>query len=791
MSEIRRAITIVGVVQGVGFRPFVAGLAARLELTGHVGNDATAVFVEVQGPTERVVAFEQALTAEKPPLAHILDVASREVPVVAGEGEFVIVASREATGGRTLVPPDVAVCDSCLAEFADPRDRRHRHPFITCTDCGPRASIIRDLPYDRPATTMADFALCERCAVEYRDPTDRRYHAQPISCHDCGPRLTWRAGEATLHGGGRDADARVLAAAADVLRGGGIVAVKGIGGYHLACDATDDAAVARLRERKRRPDRPLAVMTPDLASATRFGRIEAPAGEALCSAARPIVLVPVAEEAPLAASVAPGLEEVGLLLPYAPLHHLLFAALADAGVVALVMTSGNAAGAPLVFEDDDALARLTSVADGLLFHDRPIAVPMEDSVVAALGGDVAPVRRSRGYAPLPLPLGRTGRPDEPVVLAVGAELKNTCALLRDGLAFVSAHLGDQETLAAQRAHDRGLAQLLTLHDARPALIACDAHPGYATRAKAHRLAQEWDVPTLDVQHHHAHLASLAAEHAMLDTDLVGIVADGTGYGCDGTIWGGEVLRLSQGGARAERLGHLAPLPLPGGDGAVRHPVRLAAAALTHAGVEAARLRVLLPDLADAEATAVPAMVASGTQVAPTSSAGRVFDVVAALLGVRSRITYEAQAAIELEVLARRAGPRGAGAGEGGLPLPVEEGVARTEVLLRSLVERFDGRPGTALPDGERAWLARAFHRALAEAFVSIAAPAADGGVVGLSGGVALNRIVTADVGDLLNQRGLRLLSHRQVPANDGGLSLGQLAVARATLTAAGHRVWRP
>ncbi|MEQ6902913.1 carbamoyltransferase HypF [Nocardioides sp. YIM 152588] len=784
-ARVRRRVEVRGLVQGVGFRPYVARLAAQAGVDGWCRNDATCVVIEVEGPPARVADFEARLPSGAPPLSRIREVGATDVAPQGAAG-FAIVASREAGGERTLVAPDTAVCAECLAEMSDPGDRRYRHPFITCTACGPRLTITLDLPYDRPATTMAGFAMCAACAAEYADPRDRRYHAQPIACHDCGPRLTALAPDGRTVAAGTEP---ALAAAVAALRTGRIVAVKGIGGYHLACDAADAAAVAALRRRKGRPDQPFAVMARDLGVARLLveGLAEPGGAAALVTGPeRPIVLLPARADAPVAGGVAPGLDELGVMLPYAPLHHLLLADLPDGSPgapPALVMTSGNASGEPLCHRDDEALERLGGLADLVLAHDRDIAVPVEDSVLAWPGDGAAPVpvRRSRGHAPLPVDL-----PGDPgTVLAAGAELKNTVALARDGRAFVSAHVGDLESYAGRATHARVADQLVRFHRSAPALVVADAHPGYASRAWARTYADEHAVPLLEVQHHHAHLASLAAEHGRLGEPLVGLVLDGTGYGCDATIWGGELLRLTDGGAGAERLGHLGAVRLPGGDEGVRNPVRVAALALLAAG-ETWDGTPVAGALTAAEAPFLDRVHRSGLGAVDTSSAGRLFDAVASLLGVRHRITYDAQAAIELEALARR-WRRAARAEPDALPFPVVDGVLDPRPLIAALAAAV--RAGV-----DRGALAWAFHDALARAGAEAASAALAAGpgadTVGLTGGVFVNRVLLERTRHHLARHGLRALTHARVPANDGGLSLGQIAVGVRRL-AAPHPSDRP
>ncbi len=759
----RRWIEVHGVVQGVGFRPFVAVLAAELGISGHCGNDAQRVFIEAEGPAEALDELVRRIEVQAPPLAVVVAV-RQESRAVRREVGFSIVPSRTRAGTRTLVPPDVGTCADCNRELADPRDRRFRHPFISCTNCGPRFTIIEDLPYDRPATTMAAFALCEACRAEYADPADRRFHAQPIACHDCGPRLWFECDGQRL-----DGDDVVLDHAARLLTTGGILAVKGVGGFHLACDATDEGAVAELRSRKRRPGKPFAVMARDLTAVRRIADLSAFEGAVLGQPARPIVLLR-GVESNLAPSVAPGLDEIGVMLPYTPLHHLLFDALGE-DVDVLVMTSGNLADEPLCFRNDEARSRLAGLADAFLLHDREIAVPCDDSVVTVWDGEELPIRRSRGYAPLPVHLGALA--DAPVVLAVGAEVKNTCCLVRDDMAFCSGHLGDMGSLESQSAFGVAVDQLTTLHAAVPGLVVADDHPSYATRAWAERYAHDHDVSLVTVQHHHAHVASLQAEHGRLGTPMIGVAFDGTGYGCDRTVWGGELLLTGSDVATVTRVGHLEAFWLPGGDRAVRHPFRVALALLAAAGITDTAGLDLATACPEAEQAVVRAQLARGVGCVRTTSVGRLFDGVASLLGVRHDVTYEAQAAIELEALARSA--------DEAVELPLD--VADGELKLGRLV--------TAVVDGVRAGrssaaLALGFHRALARATVELvvaAARANDVATVGLTGGVFQNRVLLDELVAPLRDAGLIVLTHHRVPPNDGGLSLGQAAVGRARVCA--------
>jgi len=759
----RRRFTVTGVVQGVGFRPFVYRVATQLGLVGLVGNDCSAVFLEVQGPTAAVEEFAQRLIADAPALADIAAVQAEAI-APADEETFRIVPSRDGEGARTPIPPDVAVCADCVGELFDPADRRYRHPFITCTNCGPRFTIIRALPYDRPATTMADFPMCERCAAQYRDPADRRFHAQPVACPDCGPTLWFETAPGAALIAGSDA---ALAAAQYALAAGKVLAVKGIGGYHLACAVDREDAVASLRARKFRDGKPFAVMARDLTVARRLARIDADEEAVLTSPARPVVLLARRDGAAVADGVAPGSPWLGVMLPYSPLHHLLFAPVpgSDAPVPdALVLTSANLSDEPICYTDGDAARRLPVLADAVLNHDRPIHVPCDDSVVRVVDGRELPIRRSRGYAPLPVDLGRAA----PAVLAVGGELKNTFCLTDGGRAYCSAHLGDMGALETLLAFERSVAQLSGMQTAAPQRIAADLHPGYRTRAWAERTAG--DRPLDLIQHHHAHVVSLLAEHGRLGEPIVGVAFDGTGYGTDGAIWGGELLLLGEQSQRFTRVGHLAPVPLPGGDAAVRNPWRMALSHLDAAGVEwAADLPPACVGTA-AELRALRSQLDSGFGCVPCTSMGRLFDVVASLLGVRHRIDYEGQAAIELEVLAASAALHEAP------PLRFdldEDGVLDAAPLITGLVAGL--RSGTP-----RALLAAAFHVAVADAVAEAAAVIGDRHgvrVAGLTGGVFQNVLLLRLCRRRLQDGGFEVLTHRVVPPNDGGLALGQAAVS--------------
>jgi hydrogenase maturation protein HypF len=737
---VRVAVRVTGIVQGVGFRPFVYALAGRHRLGGHVGNDPAGVFIEVEGPAEDVGAFVAALSTEAPPLASVDSVEVRDI-APAGTAGFAIVASDAAGERATLVSADSATCDDCLREMDDPADRRYGYPFINCVNCGPRFTIVRDVPYDRPATTMAPFAMCGACAAEYHDPADRRFHAQPTCCPDCGPALR------SVPGGGVPLDA-----AAALLRGGGVLAVKGLGGFHLAVLAADEGAAARLRARKHREDKPFAVMVADLDAARALGEVDDVAAGLLTGRARPIVLCDKRPGAAVAAAVAPGNRQLGLMLPYTPLHHLLLRRVGEP----IVLTSGNVSDEPIAFDDADAAARLAPIADGFLSHDRAIHIRVDDSVVRAFRGAPVALRRSRGYAPEPIRLAfDAARP----VLGCGAELKNTFCLAKGRHAFVSHHIGDLENYPTLRSYTDGIAHLSRLFDVTPTLIAHDLHPEYLST----KWALDQGRPLLGVQHHHAHIASCLADNGRAGP-VIGVAFDGTGYGPDGTIWGGELLVASLSSYR--RVGHLSVVPMPGGAAAIRQPWRMAVSWL------AASFDGDPPPLAVLDRNPswrqVAVLGARGVNAPLTSSAGRLLDAVSALIGLRDAITYEGQAAIELEQAASTS-PQGA------YPVGVAGGVIAGEDLIRAVVD--DMARGVAVPV-----IAARVHAGLGDAVVRACEAVRDDtglAAVALSGGVFQNLLLLDRVVGGLSARGFEVLTHHRVPANDGGISLGQVAVAAA------------
>ena len=750
----RARVRVTGTVQGVGFRPYVYRLAGELGLGGFVLNDAHGVLIEVEGDADVVDRFLARLPSEAPPLAVVEQVVVEEGVVATGERAFEI---RDSVGGDVPdapVTPDTATCDDCLREMLDPADRRFRYPFINCTNCGPRFTIVRGVPYDRPLTTMAGFTMCPECRAEYEDPGDRRFHAQPNACPVCGPSLR-------LLGADREPmPGDSLAALATGLRAGAIAAIKGIGGYHLACLAGDEIAVAALRARKHREDKPFALMVPSLGAAEALVSLDAPARELLTAPERPIVLAPRRPDAAVAGSVAPGAPELGVMLPYSPLHHLL---VADAGTT-LVMTSANVTDEPIAYRDDDALERLRDIADLFLLHDRPIQTRTDDSVVRAVPRR-AVLRRSRGYVPaaLALPGEGTRRP----LLACGAELKNTFCLTKGTRAWVSHHIGDLENYETLRSFTQGIEHFQRLFAVEPEIVVHDLHPEYLST----KYALERDgVEPIGVQHHHAHLAACLAEHKEAGP-AIGAIFDGTGYGLDGTVWGGELLYGDV--ASFRRVGALLPVSLPGGARAIKQPWRMACSWLSAACGGEPDLPRSLSGRVDARAwSQVRAVIGAATASPPTTSMGRLFDAVAALAGIRAEVNYEGQAAIELEA-ACDPGERGAyPIAVGGKPIVIDP----RETIRAVAAEAAAGETAGAI--------ARRFHRtiagATAEALVELAA-VHDTEVVVLSGGVFQSRLLLDSVSGALTDAGLRVLVPERLPVNDGGIAYGQAAVGAALL----------
>ncbi len=771
---VRTRARVQGTVQGVGFRPFVYRLALEEGLAGYVRNDDQGVLLEVQGSAAAVDRFLSRLRGETPPLAVIDDVATDAVEPGGGSA-FEILTSRHTGRPDALITPDTATCADCLAELHDPGDRRYRYPFINCTNCGPRLTIVLGVPYDRALTTMAPFAMCEACRREYEDPSDRRFHAQPNACPRCGPRarLTDAAGLPVDLAGARDP----IQAAAIRLAAGEIVALKGLGGFHLACDAANPAAVQALRTRKHREDKPFALMLADPAAAPRFVSLPGEEEQLLSCIQRPIVLAARQVRAPVAVAVAPGAPELGVMLPYTPLHHLLLAdfAAASGGSVALVMTSGNVSDEPIAYRDQDARQCLASIADVFLVHDREIETRVDDSVmrVVAAGGRRRPLtlRRSRGYVPAPLKLPVDARL---ALLACGAEQKSTFCLANGARAWVGHHIGDLEHYSTLRAFQDGIAHFERLFSITPAVVAHDLHPDYLSTAYA--LARD-DVHLIGVQHHHAHLAAGLAEHG-LRGPAVGAIFDGTGYGSDATVWGGELLVGGLDGF--DRAGSLHPVRMPGGAAAVRQPWRMAASWLTEAfGTPQPPPPRLAAKLPPHRWDAISGVAANPALSPLTTSMGRLFDAVGALCGLRADVTYEGQAAIELEAAAAQA------PGQGAYPLGVIDGagpaagrlVLDPRETIRALSAELEAGAAVSV-------VASRFHGAVTQATVAaLLRIAAERGLetVVLSGGVFQNRLLLEAVADGLERRSARVILPERLPPNDGGISFGQAAVAAAAL----------
>ncbi|MDY6796573.1 MAG: carbamoyltransferase HypF [Actinomycetota bacterium] len=750
-------VEVRGIVQGVGFRPFVYRLAESHGIGGRVTNTPEGARITAAGKREDMRSFLEALSSRAPAAAVIEDIRCKEIPAFDG-GRFRIVDSDREGEGTTLVSPDLATCGDCLRELFDPNDRRYRYPFINCTNCGPRFTIMRETPYDRPATTMADFEMCEECAGEYGNPADRRFHAQPNACPRCGPRL-WLAG-----GGGEELPGDPVREAARLLREGRILAIKGLGGFQLACDATSDEAVAELRRRKNRYAKPLAVMVADLEEAGRYCRVGGEEAGLLASPRSPIVLLEERGDSILSPCVAPGLRHQGIFLPYTPVHHLLLREAA----IPLVMTSGNLSHEPIARDNAEAFSRLRGIADYYLLHDRDILVRYDDSVTRVLRGREYPVRRSRGYAPYPILL-KSGCGRE--VLALGPELKNTFCFLRGGHAFVGQHIGDLDSRETLDHYREALAAVERIFSLRPRLVAHDLHPEYLTTA----LAREHDLPRVGVQHHHAHIVSCMADNDIVG-EVIGVAWDGTGYGDDGTVWGGEFLVCDR--ASYTRRARLFTYPMPGGDICMSSLHRMALGVLWGClgQDEAVRRFQDLFDIEDGETQALAAQLRGGLNSPLTSSAGRMFDAAAAMMGLRTTAAYEGQAACELEAAA--------GAGIRAYPWSLDTSGRLWEIDTRPLFRellRDIGRGGGV------AGMAGSFHAALAGMVVETClALSEDTGLarVALSGGVFQNQVLTAAVMEGLEARGLSCYVHRRVPCNDGGVSLGQ-AVAAAGMVAGG------
>lgn len=816
-------IHVTGIVQGVGMRPFVYREAMAHGICGWVLNAGDGVHVEAHASGAAVDGFVAALSEHAPAAARVerVDVADLEPGTwdAANEQGFRIVASQDQTAHTTLVSPDIATCDDCLRELFDPADRRYHYPFINCTNCGPRFTIIRSLPYDRAATSMDRFPMCPECAAEYADPLDRRFHAQPDACFDCGPHITWReaAGGMVLEsseatpavGDTRESSDAIIERCVELLEAGGIVAIKGLGGFHLACDAANEQAVAELRRRKRRSNKPLAVMVRSLADAGRLCHIDDAERELLAGSIRPIVLLrrrgvgmgDSFDALALAPSVAHDLPELGVMLPYTPLQHLLLAAAETHGMHALVMTSGNLSEEPIETDDDLAWEHLVAagIADALLGNDRAILSRYDDSVVRVVDGVVMPVRRARGYAPRPLPLpALDGAPS--CVLACGPQQKATIALAREGMngeatCFVSQHIGDVENGGTFDAWNAARTRLEDLFDLAPAALACDLHPSYLSGQWAREQARKCNLPLVEVQHHHAHIASVMAEaiaagQLATDARVLGIAFDGTGAGTDGTIWGGEFLVASLGGF--ERAAHLRTWALPGGAASVRDARRNAFALLSELGLLEHPGAARLLDSLDEQTRSVTAtMIERGINSPRTSSMGRLFDGAAAILGICDKATYEGEPAIELEAAAWRAFSSESACPTGNMASfsvtessrPDDCHVLNSRPLFEALLEGIR----TGVPAGK---LALDFHVTIARASARIASEICvreDLDTVALSGGVFMNRLLLQLLTHELKDAGLAVLVPHAVPVNDGCIAYGQAAIARARLAQAASR----
>ncbi|MDR3797418.1 MAG: carbamoyltransferase HypF [Terracidiphilus sp.] len=822
-AEPRREVLVVcGVVQGVGFRPFVFRLAMEEKLAGSIGNDTGGVTIEIEGPSDRVEAFRRRLEAEAPPLSRIDSVTVRETPTTGATG-FRIIASEASGHVSTGIPADAATCADCLRELLDPNDRRYRYPFLNCTNCGPRYTITRRIPYDRPQTSMARFTMCPACQAEYDDPTNRRFHAQPNACPVCGPRV-WlvrpaetssaleKPFEAEQEVSGHDfsraesddvlkghdfsraestsqkrgalapAARSPIEEAIDSLISGQIMAIKGIGGFHLAVDATNEFAVMRLRERKHRYGKPLAVMVRDLEAAREISVLTPQEEELLLTVARPIVLARKRTGCGIAPSVAPGIPWLGVFLPYAPLQHLLFT---DQRVRALVMTSANLSEEPISIDNEEAIQRLKNIADAFLMHDREILQRCDDSVMSLVDCRPQVIRRARGFVPLAVPLPF----DSPPLLAVGGHLKNAFALARGRFAYQSQHLGDLENLTGLDFFREALAHLMQTFEIEPEAVVHDLHPGYLSTSWAKEWAAERNLPLIAVQHHHAHIAACMAEHG-IEGPVIGLSLDGTGYGTDGRIWGGEVLIVQFDGSNPghfERFAHLDYVPMPGGEAAIREPWRMALGGLHHAGfdVESPEMLKLL-GVKPREARILKRMIEGKLNSPLTSSCGRLFDAVAAVVLGRGVVDYEAQAAIELEGVC--VDERDELSSDYALELLRGDWSARkparmsAKPLWKELLE--DLRAGVS-----NARIASRFHAGVTTAFIGAAKLARENtGIekVALSGGCLHNRRLARLLRTGLEEEGFQVFQHRIVSPGDGGLSYGQAVVAAAMLTKVGQ-----
>ena len=753
---VAKRLKVNGIVQGVGFRPFIFQLAEQYGLKGEVANTSSGVSIHIEGPNGSVASFEADLSAKHPPLAYIVEINAKSESI-QNFSDFSITKSKGESKTSTLISPDVSICEDCLAELLDPDDRRYHYPFINCTNCGPRYTIIDDIPYDRPKTSMRQFQMCAACQSEYDNPTDRRFHAQPNACADCGPHVR-------LYDNCRNelSQEDPILKATELLKQGYILAVKGLGGYHLAADAANSDAVKRLRHRKLREEKPFAVMSYDLGSIHKFAELDAADQKLLTSIQRPIVLLKKKSPNCLSAAVAPKNKYFGVMLPYTPLHYLLL----KQGFSALVMTSGNLSEEPIAIDNDDAFERLADIADYFLIHDRDIYLRSDDSIVRNMVGSKRFIRRSRGYVPIPIFL----KSRMPPILACGAELKNTICVTKQDKAFLSQHVGDLENLATYEFLKLTAAHLKRILDIDPEIIAYDMHPDYLST----RFAQEQPtIHKIQVQHHHAHIVSCMAEHK-LDGPVIGLSFDGTGYGTDGAIWGGEILIAEE--DHFERTGHLAYVAMPGGTAAIKEPWRMALSYLRDAyGGQFREQKIpLLDEIEGKKLTVISEMITKGINAPLTSSLGRFFDGVAAICGIRRRVNFEGQAAMELEMLAADTAESIydydwiSGDTIKVLPAPIVRGIVK---------DIQDGKPA--------AEISAKFHQTLIHLFTELCAIIRkDRGLnrVVLSGGVFQNAILLTGLTDALERRRFMVFSHHQVPTNDGGIALGQAVVAAAKVS---------
>jgi hydrogenase maturation protein HypF len=752
---VRQAIDITGIVQGVGFRPFVYRLANECSLVGSVANTVAGVSIEVQGPSAAVEAFLTRLPLEIPPLAKVTSLVHRQAETQQDTSFRILSSLRSDQVPKALISPDVAVCDDCLREMNNPRDRRFRYPFINCTNCGPRFTIIRDIPYDRARTSMASFKMCAACQAEYDNPANRRFHAQPNACWDCGPQVK------LLSASGELIDvAEPVREAARLLELGNVVAIKGLGGFHLACDAKSEVAVDRLRGRKRRIEKPFAVMVRKIEDAERLCLVDAVARKRLLSMERPIVLLPRRREGNVATGVTPRNRFLGIFLPYTPLHHLLFS---SGKFEALVMTSANLSEEPIAIANAEARERLKGISDALLVHNRDILRRCDDSVVRVALGQPQNLRRSRGFVPVPVAIEQESQP----ILAVGGELKNTICVVRGAEAFLSQHVGDLENLESYGFFQEAVEHLQRILEVQPNVIAYDLHPDYFSTKWS---LEKHDAKLIGVQHHHAHIAACMAENH-LDGKVIGIALDGTGYGSDGAIWGGEILLADYVGF--ERAAHLKYFPLPGGAAAIHEPWRIALGLLhRNFGKELPSGELaLFPEIEPRKQNVVLQMIEHEMNSPRTSSCGRLFDAVAALIGIRSTVNYEAQAAIELEMAAHDS------TDDGIYPFDVSQQGSTWEIGTRALFEMILQDMCAQVQQSD---ISRRFHNGLAAVFAEVAEHVrSSSGLnrVCLSGGCFQNVLLFESLHGLLRQRGFEVYFHTEVPAGDGGLSLGQALVA--------------